>query len=106
MVFTQAWPKANDPNVIQLKSAIMLCRGCEMSPMMNPLEMIHNKVAITPAHSSTPIFPILSIFRYSNRVTRMITEPETSFCPVASNGTKYTKYEAKPMAADAATSGA
>ena len=73
--------------VIQLKSAIMLCRvvrcSHDESAGNDPQQSGNNT---SPQQHAD--LPILSIFRYSNRVTRMITEPETSFCPVASNGTK------------------
>src|SRR5713101_5627173 len=71
-----------------------------------PPQISQSIVPTTPIHSSTEIFPIVAIPRYSKITIRTTSPPEIAFACNGVNGYKYPAYFAKPIDAEATESGA
>src|SRR5260370_22548910 len=71
-----------------------------------PPQISHSIVPTTPIHSSTEIFPMVAIRRYSKITIKTTSPPEIAFPCSGVKGYRYPAYFAKPIEADATDSGA
>src|SRR5260370_14099542 len=78
------------------KSSAIFALKCVAPPQIS-----HSIVPTTPIHSSTEIFPIVAIRRYSKITMRTTNPPEIAFASSGVKGQRYPAYFAKPIDATA-----